>query len=46
MTHFGEAIHDGEDGVVAVANHGESSDEVYGCIPTVWRGWGVVGVGR
>ena len=30
VTHFGEAVHNGEDGVVAVASHGESGDEVHG----------------
>ena len=30
VTHFGEAVNNGEDSVVVIASHGESSDEVHG----------------
>ena len=40
VTHFGEAVHNGEDGVVAVASHGESGDEVHGDAFSRFRGDG------
>ena len=30
VTHFLEAVHNGEDGVMVIASHRESSDEVHG----------------
>ena len=30
VTHFGEAVHNGEDGILAVVSHGENGFKVHG----------------